>query len=59
MLDMKELRTAIQRMDRHSTLYKVLRDELTLLGYWRKKPRGNPQLGYTKMREVVKNEYQG
>ena len=31
---------------RHSDLYKLLRNELTRLGYWRKKPRGNPQLGY-------------
>jgi hypothetical protein len=51
MINIKELRSAIQTMDRHSPIYRVLRDELTLKGYWRKKPRGNPRAGYAKMKE--------
>ena len=29
-----------------SKLYKVLKDELSALGHWRNKARGNPQAGY-------------
>lgn len=51
MIELNELRIAIQNMTRQQGLYKVLRDELTKQGYWRVKPRGNPKLGYKIMKE--------
>ncbi len=45
-MDMVELAEAIRRMNRQSGLYKVLKRELTALGYWQNKPRGNPKKGY-------------
>ena len=43
-----ELRESIRHMTRQTMLYKILRDELTKLGYWHKLSRGNPQKGYEK-----------
>lgn len=34
---------------RHSQLYKLLKDKLTELGYWKAKERGNPRKGYKAM----------
>jgi hypothetical protein len=51
MIDMKELRESIKAMTRQQELYRVLRDELSALGYWRKRSRGNPREGYRKMKE--------
>jgi len=51
MLDLDELRQAIRNMTRQQGIYKVLRDELTAKGYWRKLPRGNPGAGRRKMLE--------
>lgn len=34
------LRSEIQHMTRHSPIYKVLKEELSTLGYWKNKPRG-------------------
>ena len=34
---------------RHSQLYKLLKDKLTALGYWKAKERGNPRKGYKAM----------
>jgi hypothetical protein len=51
MLDLNELREAIRNMTRQQGIYKVLRDELTAKGYWRKLPRGNPGAGRRKMLE--------
>jgi len=50
MIDLKELRVAIQNMTYQQGLYKILRDELKAKGYWRSKPRGNPKLGYQNMK---------
>ena len=51
MIDLEELRLAIRNMTRQQGLYRVLRDELSLRGYWHKLPRGNPKLGYKNMKE--------
>ena len=51
MIDLKELRQAIKDMTYQQGLYKVLRDELTSLGYWHKLPRGNPSAGYKVMKQ--------
>lgn len=48
MIDLIELRKAIQNMTRQQGIYKVLCSELTKLGYWHKLPRGNPSAGYKK-----------
>ncbi len=38
----------------HKTeLYKVLRDELSSIGNWRAKPRGEPAKGYRAMLKVL------
>jgi len=49
-IDLKELRVAIQNMTYQQGLYKVLRDELKAKGYWRTLKRGNPKLGYQVMK---------
>ncbi len=50
-MDYQELAQAIQHMTRKQLLYKVLRDELTKLGYWKKLPRGNPKKAYIHMKK--------
>ncbi len=45
-MDTNQLALAIQSMTPRSKLYKVLKRELSLLGYWRNRPRGNPAKGY-------------
>jgi len=47
-MDYSELRQLIHKMTRHSKIFHVLKEELSLLGYWRNKPRGNPKKGYEK-----------
>jgi len=56
MIDLNELRPAIRNMTRQQGLYRVLRDELTVLGYWHKLPRGNPRKGYDVMMEHKKEK---
>lgn len=51
-----ELRSDLLSLDRHSELYKLLKYELSTLGYWRNKQRGNPVKGYKAMIEVTNNE---
>jgi len=45
------LRMAIRKMTFRQEIYKVLREELSALGYWKNKPRGNPSKGYKAMKE--------
>ena len=45
-MDIIELRLEIRSMTRRSGLYKALKEELSALGYWRNKARGNPSKGY-------------
>jgi len=45
-MNLEELRQAIRTMTPRQQLYKVLREELSALGYWKNKPRGNPAKGY-------------
>ena len=44
-IDLEQLRYEIQHLHRTHALYRLLRDELRALGFWRAKPRGNPALG--------------
>lgn len=46
MIDLVELSQEIRAMTRQQMIYKVLKKELTDLGYWRPLPRGNPKKGY-------------
>ena len=40
MIDTKELSQSIRTMTRHTKLYRVLKTELTVLGYWCNRARG-------------------
>jgi hypothetical protein len=44
-INLDRLRLEIRAMNRTKALYRVLKDELWNLGFWRNKPRGNPALG--------------
>ena len=48
------LQKTIRTMKRESPIYKLLRDELSILGYWKRKPRGNPRAGFIKGMGKVK-----
>jgi len=45
-INLDQLTQEIRDMTRQHPLYRVLRDELTRLGYWHNRPRGNPAAGY-------------
>ena len=50
-MDLQELRLAIRDMaqhkqPRHTPLFKALKEELSSLGYWKNKPRGDAEKGY-------------
>lgn len=51
-----ELRNDLINLDRHSELYKLLKYELSMLGYWRNKQRGNPVKGYKAMKQAISND---
>ena len=50
-VDLYQLRIELRKLERHQKLYKVLKEELTPLGFWRLKPRGNPAKGLAVMKE--------
>jgi hypothetical protein len=45
-VDIEQLTKEIKRLERHQVLYKVLKRELSLLGYWKNRQRGDPAKGY-------------
>jgi len=45
-VDTEQLIKEIRRLERHQLLYRILKRELSLLGYWRNKQRGDPAKGY-------------
>jgi hypothetical protein len=55
MLDIEELKEEIRKLRPRSKLFRILKKELSILGYWKNKPRGNPRRGYEvkKEREIV------
>ena len=55
MVNLQELRKEIRSMTTRKRLFHVLKKELSVLGYWRNKPRGNPEKGY----EASKNKSEG
>lgn len=46
MINLKELRETIRDMNYRKKIYRVLKEELSLLGHWKNRPRGNPKKGY-------------
>jgi hypothetical protein len=44
-IDIDQLRKEIQEMNRWNVLYKALKQELSALGFWTNRPRGNPSKG--------------
>jgi len=50
-VELEQLTKELQSLNRSKPLYKVLKRELSILGYWRNKPRGNPAKGYKAMKE--------
>lgn len=51
MVDVEKLRIEVKAMERHSPLYKMLKQELSLRGNWCNRPRGNPHNAYLHMIE--------
>ena len=47
-INLEQLRIEVQNMKRHQEIYKVLKEELSILGFWRNRPRGNPLKGFNK-----------
>ena len=45
-INLERLREEIRVMTRSHLIYKVLKEELSRLGFWKSKPRGNPKKGY-------------
>jgi len=50
-IDIDQLRKEIQEMNRWNILYKALKEELSAIGFWKNKPRGNPSAGGKKSME--------
>jgi protein associated with RNAse G/E len=49
-LDLEQLKREIRKIEYWHPLFKLLKEELTKLGYWKNRQRGNPSLGYAKMK---------
>lgn len=45
-VDLGQLAKEIRLLERHQALYRVLKKELSVLGYWRNRSRGDPAKGY-------------
>jgi hypothetical protein len=45
-VDLEQLTFEIRHLHRSQVLFKVLKKELSKLGYWKNKKRGNPAKGY-------------
>ena len=50
-IDLVRLATEIRTMQYWHPLFKVLKRELSALGYWKNHKRGDPKLGWVKSRE--------
>ena len=45
-IDLDQLRLEIRELNRTKVLYRVLKEELTKLGYWKLRARGDPVKAY-------------
>ena len=48
----ENLAKSIRNMSRQGLLFKTLKKELSLLGYWKNKPRGDSTAGRLKLKEI-------
>jgi len=49
----ERLRGLIRGMSRNSAIYELLKEELSVLGYWKAKPRGKPNYALASSRYSV------
>jgi len=42
-IDLQQLHIELRRLTNQQELYRVLREELSRLGWWKAKPRGKPR----------------
>ena len=52
-IDLVQLTKEIRSMNSRKKLYQVLKNELTKLGHWRDRPRGNPAKGWAAMKDKI------
>lgn len=45
-IDLNQLRKEIRKLNRNKALYRVLKEELSAIGHWKNKPRGDPKKAY-------------
>jgi len=45
-IDLNQLRKEIRGLNRNKALYGVLKEELSVIGHWKNKPRGDPKKAY-------------
>lgn len=45
-INLEQLRKEIKTMNRQNALYRLLKEELSLLGHWKLKARGDPKKAY-------------
>ena len=55
-IDIDQLRKEIREMNRWNILYKALKQELSAIGFWHNRPRGNPSAGGKKSMENRKKK---
>jgi len=46
MVNLEQLRKEIKALNPRKKLFRILKEELQVLGRWRNKPRGNPGKGF-------------
>jgi hypothetical protein len=54
-INLEQLRIEIRLLNRHKKLYRVLKEELGKLGYWKLRGRGNPIKAYQSRGKNAKN----
>ena len=45
-IDLNQLRKEIRKLNRNKALYRVLKEELSVIDHWKNKPRGDPKKAY-------------
>jgi hypothetical protein len=49
-IDLAQLRKEIRELNRSKALYRVLKEELTIIGHWKNNPRGDPKKAWASRR---------
>ncbi len=55
-LDLEQLRIELRGLQRWHDLYKVLKEELSVKGYWRLRARGNPVKAHAVSEKVKRDK---